>query len=325
MTSPLANRRTRRQGIVFTVLLAVTLLLMAFSANPYLREAQRGLLFALNPFAESIASVTDGVAGVVEAVVEIDTLRLDNAILRDENERLANENARLRAVKRENDELTAALQLQGGFDHETVASRVIGRESLDTRRVVLLDKGSDDGVEEGDVVIVQGGAVAGRVTEVGPTFAKVTLISDSSSTVIGQLLGSGATGEVVGEAGGVLVMRNVDSAVEIGTDEEVFTAGIELDGGTRSQYPKGLVVGSVVDVQRDANDVVQTAFLAPAANLDAFEVALVITDFEGGLLPADQQPVPCGTDGTVPEGEVPCYTPTPPPTKAPGAKATPRS
>jgi rod shape-determining protein MreC len=325
MTSPLANRRTRRQGIVFTVLLAVTLLLMAFSANPYLREAQRGLLFALNPFAESIASVTDGVAGVVEAVVEIDTLRLDNAILRDENERLANENARLRAVKRENDELTAALQLQGGFDHETVASRVIGRESLDTRRVVLLDKGSDDGVEEGDVVIVQGGAVAGRVTEVGPTFAKVTLISDSSSTVIGQLLGSGATGEVVGEAGGVLVMRNVDSAVQIGTDEEVFTAGIELDGGTRSQYPKGLVVGSVVDVQRDANDVVQTAFLAPAANLDAFEVALVITDFEGGLLPADQQPVPCGTDGTVPEGEVPCYTPTPPPTKAPGVKATPRS
>jgi rod shape-determining protein MreC len=325
MTSPLANRRTRRQGIVFTVLLAVTLLLMAFSANPYLREAQRGLLFALNPFAESIASVTDGVAGVVEAVVEIDSLRLDNAILRDENERLANENARLRAVKRENDELTAALQLQGGFDHETVASRVIGRESLDTRRVVLLDKGSDDGVEEGDVVIVQGGAVAGRVTEVGPTFAKVTLISDSSSTVIGQLLGSGATGEVVGEAGGVLVMRNVDSAVEIGTDEEVFTAGIELDGGTRSQYPKGLVVGSVVDVQRDANDVVQTAFLAPAANLDAFEVALVITDFEGGLLPADQQPVPCGTDGTVPEGEVPCYTPTPPPTKAPGVKATPRS
>ena len=52
-----------------------------------------------------------------------------------------------------------------------------------------------------------------------------------------------------------------------------------------------------MDVQRDANDVVQTAYLAPAANLDSFELALVITDYEGGLPPVDQQPVPCGEDG----------------------------
>jgi rod shape-determining protein MreC len=176
---------------------------------------------------------------------------------------------------------------------------------------VIIDRGSDDGIEPGDVVIVQGGALAGRVTDVGPSFAKVTLISDSTSIVVGQLLGSGASGEVVGQAGGVLVMRNVDSAVQIGVDEEVFTAGIEFNGGIRSPYPKGLVIGAVVDVQRDANDVVQTAFLAPAASLDSFELALVITDYEGGLPPVDEQAVPCGEDGTVPEGEVPCYTPAP--------------
>jgi hypothetical protein len=106
-------------------------------------------------------------------------------------------------------------------------------------------------------------------------------------------------------------MRNIDSAVEIGLDEEVFTAGIAVDGGIRSPYPKGLIVGSVVDVERDANAVVQTAFLAPAADLDSFELALVITDYEGGLPAVEEQPLPCGTEGTVPEGEVPCYTPEP--------------
>jgi rod shape-determining protein MreC len=256
----------------------------------------------------------------VASITEIDQLRIENSALRDENERLANENARLGAVRVENDQLTALLQLQSGFDHETVATRVIGRESLESRRLVILDKGTDDGIAEGDAVVVQGGALVGRVTDVGPSFAKVTLISDSSSTVVGQLLGSGATGEVVGQAGGVLVMRNIDSSVPIGLDEEVFTAGIELAGGIRSPYPRGLLVGTVVDVQRDANDVVQTAFLAPAGNLDAFELALVITDYEGGLPPVDQQPVPCGTEGTIPEGEVPCYTPSP----APRPTATPR-
>jgi rod shape-determining protein MreC len=281
------------------------------------QDFQRGMSFALRPLQGAIAGVADGVAGVAQAIGEIDQLRTDNAALTAENDRLANENARLRAARVENDQLTALLQLQSGFDHATVATRVIGRESLDTRRLVILDKGTDDGIAQGDSVIVQGGALAGRVTDVGPNFAKVTLISDSTSTVVGELLGSGATGEVVGQAGGVLIMRNIDASVQITTDEEVFTAGIELAGGIRSPYPKGLVLGSVVDVQRDVNDVVQTAFLAPAANLESFEVALVITDYEGGLPPVDQQPVPCGTDGTVPEGEVPCYTPSPVPTLTP--------
>ena len=208
-------------------------------------------------------------------------------------------------MRAENEQLTALVQLQSGLDHETVATRVIGRETLDTRRVVILDKGTDDGIEEGDVVIVQGGALAGRVTDVGPTFSKVTLISDATSTVVGQLAESGKSGEVVGQAGGVLIMRNIDSAVPISTDEEVFTAGIEVNAGIRSPYPKGLVIGSVVDVQRDANDVVQTAFLAPAAELDSFELALVITDYEGGLPPADEQPVPCGEQGHGPRGRGP--------------------
>jgi rod shape-determining protein MreC len=201
-----------------------------------------------------------------------------------------------------------------------VAVRVIGRELLENRRIVTVDKGTDDGLELNDIVVVQGGALAGRITDIGPTFAKVTLVNDASSTVVGQLVDSRAQGEIVGQAGSVLVMRNIDSAVEIGIDEEVFTAGIAVDGGIRSPYPKGLIVGSVVDVERDANAVVQTAFLAPAADLDSFELALVITDYEGGLPAVGEQPLPCGTEGTVPEGEVPCYTPEP----TPKARATPK-
>jgi rod shape-determining protein MreC len=319
MTSILANRQARRRGIAFTVLIVITLLLMAFSTNPAVLELQRGLQFALRPIQGVIAGAADGVAGVVGAITEIDQLRNDNAALSDENLRLTNENDRLQALKQENDQLTALLQLQSGFDHRTVATRVIGRSTLDTSQVVTLDKGTGDGLAMGDVVIVQGGAVAGRITDIGPNYAKVTLISDGSSTVVGQLATSGKTGEIGGEAGGVLVMKNIDSSVKVTLGEEVFTAGLEQTGGIRSPYPKGLVVGSVVDVQRDANDVVQTAFIAPAADLDTFEMALVITDYQGGLPPIDQQAVPCGTSGAIPDGEVPCFTPAPVPTAAPGA------
>ena len=187
--------------------------------------------------------------------------------------------------------------------------------------MVTLDKGTDDGIEQGDVVIVRGGALAGRVTDVGPNFAKVDAHQRQHLDGRRPAPVRGKTGEIVGQPGGVLIMKNIDSSAEIGTNEEVFTPGLELNGGIRSPYPKGLVIGSVVDVQRDANDVVQTAFLAPAADLDAFEVALVITDYDGGLPPADEQAVPCGSNGTVPEGEVPCHTPAPQPAASPKKSA----
>ena len=317
MTSVLTSRQTRRRGIAFAILIAVSLLLMAFSSNPVVHDVQRGISFALRPLQGFISGAANQVESIVGTVGEIDRLRTDNQALADENERLTNENQRLQAFAHENDQLTALLQLRSGLDHATVATRVIGRESLDTRRMVILDKGTDDGIAVGNAVIVQGGALAGHVTDVGPNFAKVTLISDATSTVVGQLLSSGATGEVVGQAGGVMIMRNIDSGVPISLDEEVFTAGIELLGNIKSPYPKGLVLGTVVDVQRDANDVVQTAFLSPAAALETFEVALVITDYQGGLPNPDQQAVPCGSSGAIPSGETPCYTPSPVPSKTP--------
>jgi len=316
MTTLLTNRRARRRGIVFTVLIVVTLLLMAFSSNPAVLGLKGGLQFALRPIQGAVAGFASDVSSVFGSIGEINQLRIDNAALRDDNTRLQNDNARLQQLKTENDQLTALLQLQNGFDHKTVAVRVIGRELLPSSRTVTLDKGTADGLAQGDVVIVGGGAVAGRITEIGTDYAKVTLISDPTSTVIGQLAKSGATGEVGGESGGVLTMKNVDSSVTISLDEEVFTAGLQLAGGIRSPYPQGLVVGSVVDVLRNANDVVQTAFVAPAADLDTFELALVITDYSGGLPPIDQQALPCGTSGTVPAGEVPCYTPSPAPQKS---------
>jgi len=328
MTSNLlANRVARRRGILFTVLLAVTLVLMAFSTHPALLELQRGMNFAFRPIQGALDEVAGGVAGMVGAIGEIDRLRSDNARLRGENERLAAENSRLEEIRRENEQLTALLQLRNGFEYETVAAQVIARESSEFRQVVTLDKGTDDGIVIGDVVIAQGGALAGRVVEAGANFASILLITDTSSTVIGQLPTAG-TGEVVGQVNGVLTMGRIDATETVTPGQEVVTAGIELGGGARSPFPKGLLVGQVIDVQRDANAIVQTAFLLPAAPLDRLEWVLVITNYEGGLPPVDEQPEPCkpGDDGTLPNSERPCASaaPSAKPSVAPTRRATPK-
>jgi rod shape-determining protein MreC len=314
MSSLLASRAVRRRSVVFIVLLTATLVMMAFSSNPVVREFEGAISFAIRPIQGAVDNVAKGVAGIFQSISEIDRLHTDNTALRRENERLLVENQRLLETQRENELLTGVLQLRNGFAYKTAAAEVIARESSEFRRVITISKGTDAGIAQGDVVIAEGGALAGRVVEVGPNYAKVVLITDQTSTVIGQIQSSGAIGEVIGQLGGALIMKNIPSTDQVELGAEVVTAGIELPGGVRSPYPKGLLLGTVADVRRDANSVVQTAYLQPPADLEKLEYVLVVLDYVGGLPPAGDQPIDCsvtGPNGALPGGEQPCIEPTP--------------
>jgi rod shape-determining protein MreC len=314
-----ANRVVRRRVGAYAAFVVVSLVLMGISSNPLVRDLQNGVAFAFRPISEAIGGVADEVSSIATTIAEIDRLRQENAALRSENDLLDAEARSAAELQRENELLTALLQLRNGLQYDTRAVTVIARESSEARRSLVIDRGTGDGVAVGDVVIGAGGSLVGRIAEAGTGIAHVLLISDATSTVTGQLLSSAATGKVVGQLGGALVMTDVDSAAEVTIGEEVFTAGIELGGGVRSPYPKGLLIGRVVDVGRDPNEVVQTVFLEPAAPLDRLEFLLVITDYEGGILGPIQTGVPCDpTDGgTLPDSDQPCAT------EAPGATGGP--
>jgi rod shape-determining protein MreC len=309
-----APRIARRRAILFSLLVGVSMILMVASATAPVAELQRGLAFALSPFAEAVNGVGVQLRSMADAVAEIDRLRRENTTLRSNNDRLEQRNRTLEALATENEQLTALLAIRNSLHYSTVAARVIVRELADVNRVVMIDAGSDDGLKVGDVVIGAGGALAGRVTDLGSSAAQVTLINDPASTVIGALVSSRATGEVVGDLGGALIMDKIDATQQITLGDEVVTAGISLGKAIRSPYPKGLVIGRIIDVTRDPNAVVQTAFVEPAVDLNRLEAVLVITDYEGGIPGSDQLPTnELNPDGTLPDSEQPYATSRPTP------------
>ena len=248
-----APRVVRRRLITLGVLLISSVVLMGVSGTAPVQNLQNGLHFAFGPALEFMNGIGRQVRAIGDAIGEIDRLRSDNARLTDENARLSIENQRLQAQGVENDQLSALLQIRTSFQFHTVAARVVARDVADVRRVVTIDKGSTDGLAEGDVVVAAGGAVAGRITDLGTDSARITLISDPNSVVIGELVNNRATGEVRGDLGGTLVMDNVDATRTVSIGDEVITAGIVLGDGIRSPYPKGLVVGSVVGLHEKLN------------------------------------------------------------------------
>ena len=321
MSALLANRSVRRKTAAYVALLVTSVLLMAVSSNPVVQDLQHGVAFAFKPVQVAVDGVARDIASIATTISEIDRLRQENAALKLENEQLEAESRAASEARRENEVLTGLLQLRNGLEYATRAVAVIARESSEARQSLVIDRGRDADLEIGMVVITAGGALAGRITEVGPNFAHVLLISDSSTIVVGQLIDTVTTGKVTGtgQARGELLMRDVDANAEVGVGEEVFTAGIELGAGIRSPYPKGLLIGKVVDVTRDPNEVVQTVVLEPAAPLDRLEFLLVITDYEGGITGPIETGVPCDeTDGgTLPDSDQPCASDAPRPTATP--------
>ena len=290
-----ATRASRRRGLAYAVLVAVSLVLLALSNTAPMREIRKGFGFAFAPVQGALSGVTRGATSVFGTIAEIDRLRRDNRELQARVQAVEVENRRLSEIRVQNAQLSRLLQVRSALQHQTVAAEVIGRQVSQYERVVSLNQGSDRGISVQDVVVAGGAALVGQVVEVGPNYSRVLLVSDTRSTVIGLIESSRATGEVEGQLGGALVMTKIPSTDRVRVDDTVVTAGIDLGNGIRSPFPKGLVIGRVVDVHRDPNAVVQTAFVVPAAPLDKLEYVLVITDYEGGL-PGS----PPGGGGTTP-------------------------
>jgi rod shape-determining protein MreC len=316
-----ATRASRRRGVTFGLLLALSLALVGLSRTPPVTELERGLGFAFAPLQGALSGATRGVSSVFDAIAEIDQLRRDNRALQDRVNALEVEKARLGEVRIQNEQLTRLLEVKSTLDYTTVAAEVISRQVTQYERVLSMNQGSDAGISVGDSVVAGGAALVGRVVEVGPNYSRVLLISDTRSTVIGLVEASRATGDVRGQLGGALTMANIPSTDDVAVGDVVVTAGIDLGNGIRSPFPKGLVIGRIVDVRKDPNAVVQTAFVEPASSLDKLEYVLVITDYEGGLPiqpPASQDP------GVIP-GATPTFTISPDeaPIVLPSASAPP--
>lgn len=278
-----ATRASRRRGIAYALLIAASLVLIALGNTAPMQQLRAGVSFALAPIQSALAGMTRGATSVVSTLGEIDRLRGDNRDLQAALQALEAENRRLQGLVTTNQTLTALLQVRSTLDYRTVAAEVIGRQISQSERVVSLSVGTDRGVSVGDVVLAGGAALVGRVVEVGPNYSRVLLISDTRSTVIGLVEASRTTGNIQGQLGGSLVMSQIPSTDEVAIGDEVVTAGIDLGNGIRSPFPKGLLVGRVVDVESDPTAVVQTAFIEAAASLDKLEYVLVITDYEGGI------------------------------------------
>lgn len=148
-------------------------------------------------------------------------------------------------------------------------------------RFITIDRGATDGVRLGMPVLTAEGLV-GRVKEVSVNSAKVLLITDPSSSVAALIQRTRATGVVQGQLGEYMVMRYLLP------DSPVLPGDVVLTSGLGGNFPKRLVIGTVVRVEHRDVEMFQEALVEPAVNLRDLEMVMVLLNFSPAELAAEK-------------------------------------
>jgi rod shape-determining protein MreC len=275
-----SERSIRGHIVTYALLVALSLLLLAFSDTAQLQEVRRGVTFAFAPIQETLSAGARAVSDIFGAVAEIESLKRRNRELEAKVAELEQQSAQVPALQARLARLAELLKLKRSLSYQTVAAFVVGRASTLSERVITIDKGADDGVEVNDAVLAPGGAMVGAVAEVTATTATVRLLSDTRSVIIGRDVQTRATGEVRGKLSAPLSMEKIPGTARLAEGDSVVTAELDAGRGIRSLYPPDLVIGTVVDVLGEGRGLIERqALVQPAADLDALEAVLVVTSY----------------------------------------------
>ena len=146
---------------------------------------------------------------------------------------------------------------------------IIGRMTIPTQHIVILDKGARDGVVLDGVLLDMDGLL-GRVLEVYPTTSLAILLTDPDSRIACLLERSREMGLLVGTGGSLCQFIYLDLEADVVERDRIVTAGLS------GPFPKGILVGTVVKIVRDERSVQAFAWVRPAAQLNRLEEVLCL-------------------------------------------------
>lgn len=271
---------TSRIRTVLVVALLLAVVLAVVSALTGLSLPDMAVKGILTPIRTGTARLTDKAEELYGYIFKYESLAAENEALKQQLSDIEN-NARIAdTVTRENQRLRDLLNLKNANeDYSLVDAYIISWSSNDWSSTFTINRGTNVGIQVGMCAVTANGELVGLVQEAGSNYAVIKSIMDSSLEISATISASGYNGMVKGGysegLSDKLRMNYLPSSSTIHINDQVVTTGSTV-------YPRGLIVGKVVDAGFADTGVAKYAVLEPAAEIDALEQVFIITEFNVG-------------------------------------------
>jgi rod shape-determining protein MreC len=222
-----------------------------------------------------VSKPTHFVAGFFENLQDLQDTYGENKELKSRIENLVNLEAQVQELTKDNEELRGILDEKTTLrDFKPLPATVIGRNPDRWHEMIIIDKGKLNGIKK-DMAVVTATGLIGKVKNVTQFSSTVQLLSamDPKNRISAVVQGKK---DVYGFVQGfddkqkLLLIKAIPSGSKVEKGQTVVTSGL---GGV---FPKGLMIGKVVDVKPDQYGLNQTALVKPGADFYDIENVIVI-------------------------------------------------
>jgi rod shape-determining protein MreC len=192
------------------------------------------------PLVAAASGISGGAQSVWRNYFWLMGARAENERLKEQVRTLSLKTGYYEQERKENIRLRRLLALNEANGFKTIGARVIARTPSFLSNVIYINKGSAEGVCI-DAPVLSGDGIIGRTILVAKHQSQVQLITNPDAS-IGVLIEKSRTPGVLRGLGDVLMDLNY-----IGNTEPVSVGDAVLSSGLDGIYPKGLLIGKVVD------------------------------------------------------------------------------
>jgi rod shape-determining protein MreC len=200
--------------------------------------------------------------------------------IEDENKKLNRKINELKAVivsyqesYQEAQRLKKLLSLSDDYNYNFISARVIGREQAALSRMILINKGSSDGLKTGMPVVAPPGLI-GRLVDVSWHVSKVMLFIDENSNIDAIVQRNRTQGIISGAGSRGLILKYISKTQDVKEGDVIISSGM---GGV---FPKGMMVGQVIHVDRQDGGLFLKINVAPYTDLSKLEEVLILSSDE---------------------------------------------
>lgn len=283
--SPVIKRKGEKftlpsKYLLFILTIICTLLmLITFGTDVFNKPLNTVVGYVIVPFEQGIGRVGGWLANRTEELAQIQTLLEENERLKEQVAQLTEENTLLQQDKYELNKLRELVELDEQYgEYNKVGARIISRDSGNWYSSFIIDKGTDDGLDV-DMNVIAGGGLVGRITSVGPNWARVTSIISDNSNVSAMTITNEDNMIVSGDlelmAEGVITFSKlIDSTDTAAEGDKVVTSNIS------DKYLPNILIGYLHTINKDNNNLTKSGYLTPAVDFEHLGEVLVITDLK---------------------------------------------
>ena len=271
---------TNRVRVVLLIAVLLAVVLTVISALTGLSFPDVLVKGILTPIRSGVSHLTNRAEQFYSYMFEYETILAENERLKEELAAIEDEARKADSIARENDRLRQWLELsQSREDFDYVDAYIISHSSADWSNTFTINRGANLDIGVGMCAVTANGELVGLVSEVGPNYAVIKTVLDSSLEISANIASSGYNGMVQGGytsgLDGLLRMNYLPSDATIRNNDQVVTTGSTV-------YPRDLILGHVVDAGFDDTGVAKFALLEPAADIGSLEQVFIITHYNAG-------------------------------------------